>query len=108
MSARYAFDMYPSDDPFGNATSTGEAARLVRLEVDGSAVGGEYRHVGFGLGSGEVRIHADNPDAAHLHRRAVVVFVRIDTDPEQGIGAFVLEDGDFRALSRAEAGAPHP
>lgn len=99
MTARYAFDIHPAGDETGSLP-------LVRLSPDDNLVSGEYTHVGYGLGSGELRIHADHPDATaeNFARRNYVRFLRVDTDPEQAIGSFFLESGDFAALSRREQG----
>lgn len=98
MAARYAFDIHAAGDETG--------AKLVRLTPDGELIGGEYTHVGYGFGEGELRIHSDHPDATaeNFTRRNYVKFLRIDTDPEQGIGGFFLESGDFEALSARERG----
>jgi hypothetical protein len=98
LAARYAFDVYPAADPLGD--------RLARLDIDGQLVGGWYRHVARGNGAGQISIHADHADAtaAIFAPRNYVVFVRTDSDPEQPIGSFWLEAGEFAALSRREAG----
>lgn len=98
MTAKYAFDVYAAGD------ETTEF--LVRLSPDTNLVSGEYTHVGFGLGEGVLRIHADHADATteNFTRRNYVRFLRVDTDPEQAIGGFFLESGDFAALSRREQG----
>lgn len=102
--ATYAFDIYPANDPAGSASTSGTGSRLVRMTVGNQLIDGWYRHVGHGLGGGEIKIHADHADAAHLEKRGYVLFVRTDTDPEQNIGGFFLEEGEFDALSSAEAG----
>src|SRR5688572_11937327 len=103
---QYAFDIYPANDPAGRLSTSLEAARLVRLTPDGQLVGGWYRHVGYGTGEGQISIHTDHADAteANIAKRNYVVFKRIDTNPEQFIGGFFLEEGAFDALSRKERG----
>lgn len=102
--AAYAFDVYPAADPAGKITGTGTAARLVRLTIDAQLVSGWYKHVGFGLGEGEIQIHTDHAAAteANIAKRNYVMFVR--TDVATNIGGFFLEDGDFDALSSKERG----
>lgn len=96
MPPQYAFDVYAPDvDP-------DLAARLVRLTVGDQLTDGEFHPALTGYGSGWIEIHADHADAQFLQKRALVQFVRIDTDPERKIGCFWLEEGDFKALSRAE------
>jgi hypothetical protein len=96
--ATYAFDIYPSDSP--RAISA-----LVRIDI-GEFVSGWYKHVGHGIGEGQISIHSDHAAAteANFHKRAWVKFVRTDTGPEQEIGGFFLEEGDFTALSSQERG----
>lgn len=99
MTAKYAFDVHPADSPTGSIA-------LVRLSPDDNLVSGEYKHVGIGLGEGVLRIHADHADATaeNFTRRNYVRFIRVDTDPEQHIGGFFLESGDFAALGQGEQG----
>ena len=111
MPPQYAFDLYPADDPAGKISGTdptGVAARLARLTVADqlSEAAGDnyYEHVGHGLGWGRIRIHGDNADVEHIQKRGYIVYKRIDTDPEQEIGGFLLEEGDFLALSEEESG----
>jgi hypothetical protein len=98
MAATYAFDVYAAADPVGTL--------LARLTVGDSLISGWYRHVARGAGEGQIQIHGDSAaaTAAILAPRNHVVFVRTDTDPEQAIGSFFLEVGEFRAVSRGEAG----
>lgn len=103
MAAQYAFDVYPAATPLGT--------KLVRLSVGGSAhagnlVSGEFTAQLYGLGAGSLSIHTSHADATetNLAQRNYVVVRRIDTDPEQDVFAFFLEEGEFDALSRRETG----
>lgn len=110
MPPEYAFDVFPANDPAGKISTSLWDARLVRLTIGEQLSEGEgdnyYLHVGHGIGWGRIRIHSDHADAtaANLAKRNYVAFMRIDTDPEQLIGGFFLEEGDFRALSDDERG----
>lgn len=97
----YAWDIYPADDPAGKISGDLEAARLVRLDIDGQLVNGWYKHVGWGVGAGELVIHTDHVDAtpANFAKRNYAMFVRTDLDDDVEIGGIIFESGLVDLLS---------
>lgn len=92
MAAEFAFDLWDAEDPKGTF--------LVRLTVGDQLEEGGFHRVLHGTGDGFIEIHGDHADAVHIHRRAWVQYLRTDTTPDQYIGGFFLEEGDFRAISK--------
>jgi len=107
VAVEFALDIYPANDPAGKISTTGEAARLVRLTLS-KTCDYEFTRVGHGFTDRQLilKIHSDHADATetNLARRNYAVFVRTDTTPERPVGGAFLEEGDFAALSRAEQG----
>lgn len=96
MAVEYAFDFYAPDvDP-------DLAVRLVRMTIGDQLHDAEFVPQLTGYGRGWIEIHADDPDAVYVQKRTLVQAVRIDTDPEQPVFCFWLEEGEFDTLSRDE------
>jgi hypothetical protein len=94
----FAFDIYAAATPNGT--------RLVRL-TPSEAVELTARKVLHGTGEGGIRIHSEHADAtaANFTRRNVVKVVPIvDGIDQTAIFAWLLDEGDFDAVSRKERG----
>lgn len=102
MPPQYAYDVTPANDPAGKvSTSTPESVRIARLTVGDQLEDAEYWPSLYGPGKGFIEIHGDHPDADLLGRRQWVIVSRIDVEPEEPIGGFFLDEGDFKALDRS-------
>jgi hypothetical protein len=102
VSVHVAFDIYPAATPNGSL--------LVRLLASGTgtkqAVELSARKVLHGSGEGVIRIHSSHAaaTAANFTKRNYVKVVLVNGATETEWFGFFLEQGDFGAISRKEAG----
>lgn len=95
------FDLYPPDDPAGKISGTGIAAKLATFTVADQLVDAGFVGELFGLGSGFIEIHVDDPDADLIAPRSYVKVKLTDGGFFlEELGGFFLERAELKVLSK--------